>query len=159
MAKSGAALRAAGWVTVGVIAAGGVATAATTSSSTSKAASTTAGTSAGAPAATGKHKGGKLGMLRGHLLHGQATVAGKDGKPTQVAGQRGTVEAVSATSITLKSSDGFQQTYVVAPTTKVRIDGTKSTISDVKTGQSAGVIATVSGSTQTAKGIVERAAK
>ena len=63
------------------------------------------------------------------------------------------------TSITLTSKDGFKQSYVVSTDTRVRIDGKKSTISAVKDGDTAGVIAKVSGSTQTAVAVVERAAK
>jgi hypothetical protein len=159
MSRSKAALRAAGWVTVGAVAAGGVATAATTSSTPS---STSATTTATSPAAAGKHagkRGGELGKLEGRLLHGQFVVLGKDKKPVTLAEQRGTVSAVSPTSISLTSTDGFKQTYVVTSDTKVRVDGKKSTIADVKTGQNAVVIAGVSGSTQTAKAIVERPAK
>lgn len=167
MGKPGAALRAAGWVTVGVVAAGGVATAATTTSGNSKPAATSATTTATTPStplaagpAKGKRGGnGLAGRLRGRLLHGQATVLGKDGKPVVVAEQRGTVDAVSATSITLTSKDGFKQTYAVTSTTRVRVDGKKSAITDVKTGQVAGVVAKVDGSTQTAQIVIERAAK
>jgi hypothetical protein len=162
MSRSGAALRAAGWVTVGAVAAGGVATAATTTSTDSggKPATTTA--TAPAPHKDGKKggkHGGELGKLEGRLLHGQFVVLGKDKKPTTLAEQRGTVSAVSPTSISLTSSDGFKQTYVVTAGTKVRIDGKKSAIADVKTGQTATVLAGVSGSTETAKTIVERPAK
>ncbi len=170
MGKPGAALRAAGWVTVGVVAAGGVATAATTTGGSSKPASSTATTTATAPstAPTGpagrglRAKGagnGALGKLRGRLLHGQATVLGKDGKPVVVDEQRGTVHAVSATSITLTSKDGFKQTYVVDTNTRVRVDGKKSAIADVKTGQTVGVVAKVNGGTRTAVIVIERAAK
>jgi hypothetical protein len=160
MSRSKAALRAAGWITVGAVAAGGVATAATTSDTPSKTtAVTTAATPAPAPAKKAGKRGGELGKLQGRLLHGQFVVLGKDKKPTTLAEQRGTVDAVSPTSISLTSTDGFKATYVVNSDTKVRVDGKKSAIGDVKTGQTATVIAGVSGSTQTAKGIVERAAK
>jgi hypothetical protein len=164
MSKSGAALRAAGWVTVGAVAAGGVATAATTTSgdSSSKSATTAATAPAPAPHKDGKRggkHGGELGKLEGRLLHGQFVVLGKDKKPTTLAEQRGTVSAVSPTSISLTSTDGFKQTYVVNSDTKVRIDGKKSVIADVKAGQTATVLAGVSGSTETAKTIVERPAK
>lgn len=164
MGKPGRAIRAAGWVTVGVVAAGGVATAATSSSSSStKPATATTAAATGtatAPAAGKKARRGALAKLEGRLLHGQATVLGKDDKPVQVAEQRGTVEAVSPTSITLTSTDGFKQTYVVSPTTtRVRIDGKKSSIADVKVGQKAAVGAKVDGSTQNAVIVIERAAK
>src|ERR1700712_4932333 len=91
MGKPGAAVRAAGWVTVGVIAAGGVATAATTGGdSGGKAANviptaTTPSTAAGAHAKAKAGKRGALGKLSGRLLHGEATVLGKDKKPVVVA--------------------------------------------------------------------------
>jgi hypothetical protein len=166
MSRSGAALRAAGWVTVGAVAAGGVATAATAGSgdSSKPSATTTAVTAAATPAPpaakAGKNPGKRVRRaLEGRLLHGQFVVLGKDKKPTTLAEQRGTVDAVSSTSISLTSTDGFKQTYAVTSDTRVRVDGKKSAIADVKTGQTATVIAGVSGSTQTAKGIVERAAK
>jgi hypothetical protein len=162
MSRSGAALRAAGWITVGAVAAGGVATAATTSSDSSKPAASKATTTATAPAKPAKKGGkraGELGKLEGRLLHGQFVVLGKDKKPTTIAEQRGTVSAVSATSISLTSTDGFKETYVVNADTRVRVDGKKSAIADVKTGQTATVLAGVSGSTDTAKLIVERPAK
>lgn len=163
MSRSGAALRAAGWVTVGAVAAGGVATAAaTTSSDPSKPAASEA-TNAATPPAKAHEKwgkrGGELGRLEGRLLHGQFVVLGKDNKPTTLAEQRGTVSAVSPTSISLTSTDGFSQTYVVNADTKVRIDRKQSSIADVKLGQTATVFAGVSGSTETAKRIFERAAK
>jgi hypothetical protein len=164
MSKPRAAIRAAGWVTVGAIAAGGVATAATTTDSgTSKTNAAPVASEAPAnkaPAAKAKgRKGELLAKLRGRVLHGQFVVLGKEDKPTTVAEQRGTVDAVSPTSITLTSKDGFKQTYAVTSDTKVRVDKKKSAIGDVKTGQTAAVLATVDGSTQTAKAIIERPAK
>ena len=91
-------------------------------------------------------RAGALGKLEGRLLHGQFVVLGKDKKPTTLAEQRGTVSAVSPTSISFTSTDGFKQTYVVDSATKVRVDGKKSAIADVKTGQTATVIAGVTGS-------------
>ncbi len=172
MSRTGAALRATGWVTVGVVVAGGVAAAATndggSGGSTPAATVTTADTTTTTPANTtpaantpaGKHpRLHRLGQLRGRVLHGQITVEGKDNQPVVVAEQRGKVDAVSTTSITLTSKDGFHQTYAVSADTRVRIDGKKSAIGDVKVGQTAGVIAKVEGSTQTARVIIERPAK
>lgn len=164
MGKPGAAIRAAGWVTVGAIAAGGVATAATTtggSSSTSVTPATAVAStspSTGAAKAAGK-RAGRLAKLQGRLLHGEFTVEGKGGTPTVVAEQRGTVNAVSSTSITLTSKDGFKHTYAVDPTTRVRVDGKKGSITGVKTLQDATVLAKVNGDTETAEIVVQRAAK
>jgi hypothetical protein len=174
MGKPGRAIRAAGWVAVGAIAAGGVATAATTTggSNSNGTTTTTAATVGTLPVATtpstgagkaGKAgragKGGRLGKLQGRLLHGEFTVEGKDGKPMNVAEQRGTVKAVSSTSITLTSKDGFSHTYVVDSSTHVRVDGKKGAISGVKPGQDAAVLAKVDGSTETAEVVIQRPAK
>jgi hypothetical protein len=170
-----AALRAAGWMTVGVVAASGVgvaaaatdgsgkpATATTAAATTTTPTTTTPATTAPAKDTAGKHakhRKALLGAFSARVLHGQATVLGKDGKPVVVAEQRGTVDAVSPTAITLTSKDGFKQTYVVTTDTHVRIDGKKSAIGSVKPGDTAGVVAKVDGSTQTASLVVERAAK
>jgi len=153
-------------VAVGAIAAGGVATAATTtgsgSSGTSNAitAATTPSTSPSKAAAAGKGKrAGRLAKLQGRVLHGEFTVEGKGGTPTNVAEQRGTVNTVSSTAITLTSKDGFSHTYVVDPSTRVRVDGKKGSITGVKTGQDATVLAKVNGNTETAEVVVQRAAK
>ena len=173
MGKPGRAIRAAGWVAVGAIAAGGVATAATTTGGSSGSGTTaTAATLGTIPAATtpstgaGKEgkagragRGGRLAKLQGRLLHGEFTVEGKDGKPMNVAEQRGTVKDVSSTAITLTSKDGFSHTYVVNSSTHVRVDGKKGEISAVKPGQEAAVLAKVDGSTETAELVIQRAAK
>jgi len=80
----------------------------------------------------------------GRAIHAEAVVKGKDGKFLTVYTQRGEVTAVSATSITLKSADGFTSTYAVSADTK---------IGDVKVGDAAAVIATKSGDAKNAKGI------
>ena len=113
-----------------------------------------------AAGAAGKGKrAGRLAKLQGRLLHGEFTVEGKGGTPTNVAEQRGTVNAVTSTAITLTSKDGFSHTYVVDPSTRVRVDGKKGSITGVKTGQDATVLAKVSGNTETAELVVQRAAK
>jgi len=58
----------------------------------------------------GKHLGGAA-------LHGSVT-APVNGSVQALVFQRGEVAAVSGTSITLKSSDGFLGTYVLNATTK-----------------------------------------
>ena len=91
MGKPGAAIRAAGWVTVGAIAAGGVATAATTTGGSSHSGSTprpsrppTAAPNATPSKAAGKGKrAGRIAKLQGRLLHGQFTVEGKGGTPDE----------------------------------------------------------------------------
>jgi hypothetical protein len=94
--------------------------------------------------------------IGGGALHGEFTVKDKDGKIVTRVVQHGSVTAVSATSISLKSEDGFTGTYTVNTDTKVRVGGDSTAISGVKNGNDAWVIATKSGSTSTAGSLVVR---
>ena len=67
--------------------------------------------------------------------------------------QNGRVTAVSTTSITLKSADGFTKSYVVTSSTLV--DAQRDGIGSVKVGNQASVQATVSGSTAMAISIAD----
>ena len=103
----------------------------------------------------GKHKGLRGGHLRapGRAVHAEAVVKDKDGKFITVYTQRGKVTAVSATSITLNSDDGFTATYTVNADTKIGKDGKPAKIGDVKVGDSAGLFAVKSGESKNARGI------
>ena len=79
----------------------------------------------------------------GRLLHTETTYRGADDKPMTVTAISGSVTTVSATSITVTSSDGVADTFAVDDGTKVSlVDPSKSpklssgTIADVKTGAS-----------------------
>jgi len=87
------------------------------------------------------------------ILHGQAVLSKPGGGYQTVAFQRGTVTAVSTGSITLKSTDGFTQTYTINDSTVVGAH--RAGISSVKSGDTASVIATVSGKTFTAMRIID----
>jgi hypothetical protein len=87
------------------------------------------------------------------MLHGQVVVAKSGGGYQTVDVQDGQVTAVSANSITLKSSDGFTKTYVVTSSTTV--DAQRDGIGSVKVGNQASVYATVSGSTVTATNVAD----
>jgi hypothetical protein len=102
------------------------------------------------------HFGGRFGPAGGlsGVLHGQFVVAKPGGGDQTVDVQNGQVTAVSSTSITLKSSDGFTKTYAVASSTVV--DAQRDGIGSVKVGNQASVLATVSGSTATAASIMDR---
>lgn len=99
----------------------------------------------------------------GELLHSESVVKSADGTITTEQRIRGTVTAVSASSITVKAEDGVSRTFAVAATTEVHTgvmtrdhgtDGTTTaaadTIADVKVDDVAMVEGTVSGSTATA---------
>jgi hypothetical protein len=86
-------------------------------------------------------------------LHGQFVIGKSGGGYQTVDAQNGQVTAVSSTSITLKSADGFTHTYAVASSTIV--DAQRDGIGSVKVGNQAAVLATVSGSTTTATSITD----
>ncbi|HTW21664.1 MAG TPA: hypothetical protein VME70_15825 [Mycobacteriales bacterium] len=90
-------------------------------------------------------------LLR-RLLHGEFVLRAKGG-PVTVDVQQGKVTAVSATSITLQSSDGTTDSYTVTQATKVRSRGHKIPESDIITGDHAWVIAIDSNGTKTARAI------
>ncbi|MGT2463212.1 hypothetical protein [Sinomonas atrocyanea] len=64
-----------------------------------------------------------IGML-GQMLHGEFVVVQDNANVTMVE-QTGTVTAASGQSVTVKSSDGFQQTYTLSSSTQVAARGTR----------------------------------
>jgi hypothetical protein len=107
------------------------------------------------PSGPGFHRFGPGGFgFGGSLfgaLHGQLVVRKPGGGYQTVDVQDGQVTAVSSTSITLKSADGFTKTYAVTSSTLV--DAQRDGIGSVKVGNQAAVLATVSGSAVTATSI------
>jgi hypothetical protein len=81
-------------------------------------------------------------------VHGAFVVPKPGGGYQSIAMQRGAVTAVGATSVTIKSGDGFVKTYQVTGSTYV--DARQNGISSVKTGHQVVVTASVNGSTMTA---------
>ena len=103
-----------------------------------------------------KHRDGLPGRraLLARALHGEVTLAGD--KHRVVDFQRGVVQEVSSTSVTVKSEDGFTATYALNGDTKVRKQGDPSSIGEIKKGDHIRVIALKDGSTLTAKLIGNR---
>jgi hypothetical protein len=94
-----------------------------------------------------------LGLLGGgQIVHGQVKVRTPNGYQV-VSVQAGQVTAVSTTSITVVSSDGFSQQYSVASSTIVNAQ--RDGIGSVKTGHQVQIIATQSGSTWNAVRIAD----
>lgn len=85
------------------------------------------------------------------ILHGDSVGMTKDGKTVEVRHQRGVIEKVSNTSITLKSPDGYEQTYSIDGDTVVRVQRKTSAVDELKEGERAGVVATKSGDGYTVK--------
>ncbi len=102
----------------------------------------------------GRFPHGRFGVLGGGMLHGEFVAKDKDGKVVTRVVQHGTVTAVSASSVSLKSEDGFTGTYAVTKDSRVRVGGGPGAITGVKTGNEAWVVATKSGSTSTATVLV-----
>lgn len=156
-------LAVAGFVVAGlVVAAAGVAVAADSGPGTPASASATSDDDGQRPdkAKRGQHAGQKghgrgngrgagkhlmRGGLLGRALHGEVVVAAGNGSFQTMVFQRGEVTAVSARSITLKSADGFTETYPVSAETRVKARsggitsaarGSNATVIAVKTGGS-----------------------
>jgi hypothetical protein len=90
----------------------------------------------------------------GRALHGEVTLAGE--KHRVIAFQRGGVQKVSQTSLTVKSNDGFVETYVLSDDTQVRENGDKSKSSEIDTSDRVLVVATKDDSTLTARRVIVR---
>jgi hypothetical protein len=97
-------------------------------------------TSAPAPAAKAHAKHQARRALAARAEHGEVTLRGKAGDRT-VDVQRGVVTAASPTSVTVRSTDGFTQTYAFTPTSKVRKQKAKSQASAVAVNDRVGVVA------------------
>lgn len=91
----------------------------------------------------------------GRALHGEVTLAGEEHRV--IAFQRGGVQKVSRTSLTVKSNDGFVETYVLSDDTKVRENGDKSEMSKIENSDRVMVIATKDDSTLNARRVIVRA--
>lgn len=129
----------------------------TSSGSSSAAGSSTAPTKppAGPRGHFGPGLGGPMGgpMMGGNVLHGVFTVKTPSGKYMTEETQVGTVESVSSSSITVKSADGYSQTYDVKSSTIV--DSQAGGIGAVASGDSVRISAETQSGTETATSIVD----
>lgn len=89
----------------------------------------------------------------GALVHGQIVLAKPGGGYLTIDVQAGQVTAVSSTSITVKSTDGYTASYAV--TSAAIVDAQRDGIGSIKTGDQAMVQASVSGSAATATRIAD----
>jgi hypothetical protein len=151
-----------GGLTVGLAVGGaGIAFAATSGSSTP---STTTPTKPAGPGPGHPYRGfrefgpggplgfGGLGGL-GRVLHGQFTTGKAGGGYRVVEVQVGKVTAVSQTSITVQSADGYSHSYAVVSATMV--DAERDGIGSVAVGDQVQVLATTMNGTDTATNIVD----
>ena len=94
-----------------------------------------------------------FGFGLGGMVHGQFTAPKPGGGYQTVDVQGGTVSAVNASSVTVKSADGFTATYAVTSSTMV--DAKAAGVGSVKQGDTIFITAKVSGTTATAANIVD----
>jgi hypothetical protein len=87
-------------------------------------------------------------------LHGEVTLAGE--KHRVIVFQRGTVEKASSKSVTVKSNDGFVETYLLSDDTKVREDRHDARASDIDTSDRVLVVAIKEDSTLNARRVMVR---
>jgi hypothetical protein len=132
-----------------------------TSSPTTTATSSPAETSAAAePRGRRAQNGFRKPLVRRQLrfiarsLHGEVTLAGDEHRV--IAFQRGAVQKVSGTSLTVKSNDGFVGTYVLSDKTNVRENGDQAKLSDIDTSDRVLVVATKDDSTLNARRVIVR---
>jgi hypothetical protein len=88
--------------------------------------------------------GAGLGHLGRHVLHGEIVLQTRHGIVTAVIA-RGTVTAVDAASISVKSADGVTTTFTVTGTTKARSAGRTIAVSAVHAGDKVGVLGVKTG--------------
>jgi hypothetical protein len=97
--------------------------------------------------------GGLDGLGPDGTIHASYTLKGPKGNYETIDAQYGTAEAVSSGSITVKSADGFSQTYTVGSSTVVYAD--YNGILSVKVGDTISIQGLVSGSTVTAERVLD----
>jgi hypothetical protein len=99
------------------------------------------------------HGHGGLGRPSRHVLHGEYTARAPEGGYQVLATQHGEATAVSPTSITLRSEDGYSRTYVVNDDTLVNAGD--AGIGDVAAGHEVHVVAVVEDGTARAVRVVD----
>jgi hypothetical protein len=90
----------------------------------------------------------------GRALHGEVTLAGEEHRV--IVFQRGAVETVDETSLTVTSNDGFVETYVLSDDTKVRENREDAAVSDIDSDDRVLVVADKQDSTLNARRVVVR---
>jgi len=101
---------------------------------------------------TRKHPGVRR-FLRKNTLHGEMTVQGKNGVKTVVV-QRGTVTAVDATTVSVKSADGFTQSWTFGDKLRVVQDRKTVETAAIKNGAEIGIAGAKDGAKSVARLVV-----
>lgn len=101
-------------------------------------------------------QGGAMGAIPGGISaiqHGEIVIEGGNGQPQTIRIVRGAVTAVSDTSITVTSTDGFAGTFAVDAATKVERNNDAATTTQIVVGDTATVSGPLVGATATAQRI------
>ena len=131
-----------------------------TTSPSASATSSPAGTPTAEPTEARDRNIARKAFLRRQLrfvaraLHGEVTLAGEEHRV--IAFQRGQVQKVGQTSVTVKSNDGFVETYALSGDTKVRENGGEAKISDIDTSDRVLVVALKDDSTLKVRRVIIR---
>lgn len=89
--------------------------------------------------------------------HAAPTASVSTQRPPQQVSQEGTLIAVSATSVTARSADGFTQTYLVTPsTTVITHRGTQLATSNLTLNDEVDIVGTVQDGTARATAVSDR---
>ena len=123
-------------------------------------------TPSGGPSAAGgagraRHPYGRIARRLGgpRTLHGEIVVRAKDGTTKTVVVQRGTVTAITATSVTVRSTDGYTLTWVFGKPLRVIEHRATVDAGQVKAGAEIALAGVKNGTTPTARLIVLRPGK
>jgi hypothetical protein len=99
-------------------------------------------------------KAGRQLRFMARALHGEVTLAGEEHRV--IVFQRGEVQKVSGTSVTVKSNDAFVETYALSDDTKVRQNRAEAKLSDIDTEDRVLVVAIKDDSTLNARRVIVR---
>ncbi|MET0135330.1 MAG: hypothetical protein ABW215_17265 [Kibdelosporangium sp.] len=105
----------------------------------------------GGPDGGTRANGGGMGGLM-NAVHGEFTMSDGNGGYRSAVMQIGTVTEVSSRSLTAKSADGYTKVYPIDADTTFG----SATASDIATGDTVTVVATLEGDQATADSVVER---
>ena len=98
----------------------------------------------------GTTRAARLRVLGQHVLHGEFTVQTKQGVKL-VDTEIGVIMALTPTSVAVRASDGYTQTWVLDASTHVRANRQKGTLSDLKVGETVRLLGPSSGGSATAQ--------
>jgi len=96
-----------------------------------------------------------FGIGGGRVLHSEATVKAPDGTTKVVVSQSGDITDITDSTITVKSTDGFEATYTIDKNSRISLNGSDGAMSSLKKGDTVRVFGTKSGSTNHANAVMD----